>query len=377
MRRALETGAPFGLLLWVVLAGALAGCEGEDGPLYPEEDWPDFNFGVDATVLDAKVVDASAGPQPDAARPDGALDGALLDGAMRLDADLDGALLDGSAADADAPTPVLRRSAGCDQVEPHARGGTWIRAMDFGPAAGGIRGFYLTVPRGYDPGVPSRLIVGFPGTDGLGGRLRDKIGIEDGVANEIFVYPDPLWRDWGGTRFAGGWQLGPYGGIDAGDEDLHFTSALLDHMQDNYCIDLDRVFVTGHSWGGDMANFVSCFLGDRVRASAPAAARSPFHSPVDECVGQPATWTFFGIADDHFNLPTPGSLGDRARDYWVAKNNCTGVDAAERLDFGPEEQCFDYLGCDVPTRYCLYGPETAHQVPPYFSAAIMAFFRSF
>lgn len=376
------------LSLLLVLVGAFAGCEGEDGPLYPEEDWPDFNFRTDAGELDAQVPDANLrdGAQPDAMQPSG--DATLSDAALAdaaLDPDLgiefDAQSPDAGQVDAAPPMPMVRPSAGCGQVEPHLRGGEWIRAMDFGPAAGGVRGFFVTVPQRYDPTVPSRLIFGYPGTDWLGGQIRDYLSIESGLGNEIFVYPDPLWRDFGNWGNRGGWQLGPNGFNATGDEDLEFTSALLDHMQDNYCIDLDRVFVTGHSWGGDMAHVVSCFLGDRVRASAPAAANSPywFRGPGDplECAGQTAVWTFFGIADDHFNLPTPGSYGAEGRDFWLEQSNCIGVEAAEPLEFGPQEQCFEYLGCDVPTRYCLYGPEARHQIPRYFGAAIMDFFRSF
>lgn len=40
--------------------------------------------------------------------------------------------------------------------------------------------------------------------------------------------------------------------------------------------DTERVFATGHSWGGDMAQVVSCFLGERFRATVPVAANRPY-----------------------------------------------------------------------------------------------------
>ena len=361
-----------GLALAVLMA---SGCESEDGPLFPEADWPDFKFNADAR-LDADVEPGDgrdAAVDPDASEADATRQ-------ADADVDTDAELPDAELPDA-APPLMLRRSAGCGQAEPHRRGGEWIDAMQFSPGAGGVRGFYLTVPANYDAEQPSRLIVGYPGTDWLGGQIRDYLRIEGGRANEIFVYPDPLWRDFGNWGTKGGWLLGPHGFNASGEEDLNFTVELLDHIQDNYCVDLDRVFVTGHSWGGDMAHVVSCFLGDRLRASAPAAANDPYwfrapDGPV-ECAGQAAVWTFFGVADDHFNLDPPGTYGDNGRDFWLEKSNCVGVDAAVELDFGPEEDCFDYQGCDVPTRYCQYGPATRHQIPPYFGDAIMAFFRSF
>ena len=64
-----------------------------------------------------------------------------------------------------------------------------------------------------------------------------------------------------------------------GDQDLVFTEAVLDYMESNYCIDRQRIFATGHSWGGDMAQVVSCFLGPRLRASVPVAAMTRATDP--------------------------------------------------------------------------------------------------
>lgn len=343
----------------------------------------------DLEPWDLPRLDGAIDPR-DAAPRDAAVDGSLADGAPPTDL---GPTLDAAppAPDMqpppdmlpdlppDAAPPPLNVSAGCGQPEPHRRGGEWVVEMDLGPAAGGLRGFYISVPQRYDPQRPNALILGYPGTDWLGGQIRDYLRLEDGSrTNEIFVYPDPLWRDFGNWGTHGGWLLGPDGFNAQGDEDLHFTAALLDHLEASYCIDLDRIFVTGHSWGGDMAHVVSCFLGDRVRAAAPAAANSPFwFASVDDCPGETAIWTFFGVADDHFNLDPPGLYGDQCRDFWLDQNGCDGVDAHQVIDLGPDEQCFAYAGCAVDTRYCLYGPATRHQIPPYFSREVMRFFRSF
>lgn len=364
---------------WGVVALALFGCD--DGGDATPEDGRDFRPQIgDLAVPDAAPTDRGAGDM--AARdmgppPDAALDmGSLMDAAH--DAARDATILDAAPIDMQPDAAPINASVGCGQPEPHRRGGEWIVEMDFGAAAGGVRGFYITVPQSYDPEQPSALILGYPGTDWLGGQIRDYLRIEGGRANEIFVYPDPLWRDFGAWGVRGGWQLGPDGFNAQGDEDLQFTAALLDHLENNYCIDRDRVFVTGHSWGGDMAHVVACFLGDRVRAAAPAAANSPFwFASVDDCPGETATWTFFGVADDHFDLEEPGLYGDQCRDFWLEQSGCPDVEAHEVLDLGPEERCYRYEGCATETRYCLYGPAARHQIPPYFAREVMAFFRSF
>ncbi len=274
-------------------------------------------------------------------------------------------------------------SPGCSLAPKDPAGGVNVM-IDAGPEGDGVRRFYLSLPADYDPEVPHRLILGFPGTNWVGEMIAPYLGLEgDAVApksDEIFVYPDPLWRDFDGWGKLGGWLLGPHAAPADGDQDLVFTEAVLDYMESNYCIDRQRIFVTGHSWGGDMAQVVSCFLGPRFRASVPVAANRPYwfedgDTWVD-CPGSTAVWTMFGQADDHFNAQTPGL---ECRDFWLDERGCTGVDAATPLDLGDApDECVEYQGCSATTRFCLYGAQYGHQVPAdYFAAATMAFFRSF
>ena len=126
-----------------------------------------------------------------------------------------------------------------------------------------------------------------------------------------------LWRDFDGWGTLGGWLLGPYAAPANGDEDLAFTSAILDYMGENYCVDPARVFATGHSWGGDMAMVVACFLGDRFRAAVPVAANRPYWFERDggwaDCVGETAMWHMFGEGDTHFtDQAFAGSSATRA-----------------------------------------------------------------
>lgn len=273
-------------------------------------------------------------------------------------------------------------SPGCGLPPLHAAGGVQVE-IDAGPAGDGMRGFFLSLPADYDPNQPHRLILGYPGTDWVGEQIQPYLALEDEPAgDEIFVYPDPLWRDFPGWGTLGGWVLGPHAAPADGDQDLVFTGAILDYMADNYCIDPTRVFATGHSWGGDMAMVVSCFLGDRFRASVPVAANRPYWfedgGGVVDCAGETAVWTMFGRADEHFNTQDyPGQYGDECRDFWLAESGCAGVDQSTDLGLGEAMECVEYTGCSRPTRYCLYDESFGHQRPDYYPAATMAFFRSF
>jgi polyhydroxybutyrate depolymerase len=274
-------------------------------------------------------------------------------------------------------------SPGCGKAPPHAAGGVQV-TLDAGPAGDGMRSFFLSRPAQYDPAVPHKLIVGYPGTSWVGKQIQPYLDLEaDAHDDEIFVYLDPLWRDFTGWGNLGGWLLGPYAAPANGDQDLVFTGAVLDYLADQYCLDPTRVFATGHSWGGDMAQVVSCFLGERFRAAVPVAANRPywFESAPGQfitCPGTTAVWTMFGSGDDHFTWQDhPGQFGDECRDFWLHARGCAGVDQVTDLGIGAPGECVAYQGCSSDVRYCLYGPATAHQRPDYYPAETMKYFRSF
>jgi polyhydroxybutyrate depolymerase len=78
----------------------------------------------------------------------------------------------------------------------------------------------------------------------------------------IAVYPQGLLLD--GQPF---WaSAGP---VDEGIDELPFVSALLDDLQQHWCVDAHRIYVTGFSNGGGMTGFLACRLASRIAAFAP------------------------------------------------------------------------------------------------------------
>jgi len=61
------------------------------------------------------------------------------------------------------------------------------------------------------------------------------------------------------------------GPIDEGIDDLLFIADLLTTLQRGYCIDASRIYVTGFSSSGGMANFLACRLAGRIAAAAPVS----------------------------------------------------------------------------------------------------------
>ena len=249
----------------------------------------------------------------------------------------------------------------------------------------GERGYHLVVPETYNSDVPSRLIFGFAGTNWIGEQIRPYLGLEVyAESNDIFVSPDPLWRDFDGWGNLGGWVLGPHATPADGMQDLDFTEAIIAELSEQYCIDSNQIYATGHSWGGDMAQVVSCFLGQHFRATVPVAANRPYWfepgdgSPV-VCTGETAVWTMFGSNETHFTWQDySGQYGDECRDFWLDENGCNGSSSYTDLNLGPNAECVEFEGCDVSTRYCLYDGIYGHQIPEdYYAEETMRFFHSF
>ena len=284
-----------------------------------------------------------------------------------------------TGGDTDTDTSPSVGSAGCGKAVDLAPGGVQI-TLDAGADGGGERGYWLSLPENYDPDHAYAVVLGYPGTNWVGEQIQPYLDLERyGAGDYLYAYPDPQWHDFTGWGTYGGWLLGPHAAPADGMADLVFTTAILDQLEAEYCVDTARVFVTGHSWGGDMAAVVGCFLGDRVTATAPVAANEPywFDGGADfACAGNPAVWTWFGVADDHFTWQSyAGEFGDMQDAFWAEAHAC--AEETTPVEVGPEDDCVAHTGCSADTRYCLYGPDTEHQAPAGYAQATMAWFGGF
>jgi poly(3-hydroxybutyrate) depolymerase len=229
-------------------------------------------------------------------------------------------------------------------------------------AAGLERGYYVSVPPAYDASVPNRLVFGYHGSNYTGSRMRQYLDLERAplVAGTVFVYPDGLPLPNQPDHVA--WVL------TDGERDLVFFDELLAKLQSEYCIDSERIFVNGQSYGGLMTNAVGCLRGDVVRAIAVVAGSGPRGSSA--CRGQVAAWLTHGVEDESVDF----SSGEASRDHWVAANHCTTMTLP-----GMPEPCQDYQGCDAghPVVWCPHMNDGGHQHPSFGRAAVREFLASF
>jgi polyhydroxybutyrate depolymerase len=273
----------------------------------------------------------------------------------------------GASADAGGGTAGVGGSAGASSTDggPGSSGcgkaGRTGAFQDTMTAFGLQRGYYLSVPATYDPMVKQRLVFGYHGSNYTGMKMRTYLTLEQAplLNGTIFVYPDGLPLPNQADNIA--WVL------TADGRDIAFFDELYAKLSAEYCIDTDRVFVNGQSFGGLMTNAVGCLRGNVVRAIAVVAGSGPRSMT---CQGQVAAWLTHGTDDDS----VPFASGEASRDYWLGANHCTTMTTTT-----DPPQCLNYQGCDSghPVIWCPHTADGGHQHPSFGRAAVRAFLAGF
>ena len=128
---------------------------------------------------------------------------------------------------------------------------------------GGLqRTYVLHLP----PGPPNGLVLNLHGAGMTGNQQADLTGYNSVADRYGFVvaYPDGFDTTWADGRGA---SLPDRQGVD----DVGFLSTLIDQLSRAYAVPPGRVFVTGMSAGGFMANRLACERADLVTAIAPGS----------------------------------------------------------------------------------------------------------
>jgi len=262
-------------------------------------------------------------------------------------------------------------------------------------SSGESREYLLYVPKSYDPGEPTPLVISMHGGAMWPAAQRDLSGWNRLAESQglIVVYPAGLRL--GGTG-PSAWRL-MRDGSDL-TRDVRFISDLIDVLATDYSIDLTRIYADGLSNGGGMAYVLSCALSDRVAAVGMVAAAQmlpaswcqegrpfpmiAFHGTADAIVPYEGgtTWVWNGSFPD---------VSEWVSD-WARRNLCAPDITESRV--ADDVTRHDYINCpeDAPvTLYTIHGgghtwpgggpvPEwflgpTSHSIDA--TATMWAFFR--
>ncbi|HEU0001028.1 MAG TPA: PHB depolymerase family esterase [Ktedonobacteraceae bacterium] len=108
------------------------------------------------------------------------------------------------------------------------------------------------------------VVINYHGYDNTAQNTAQhtNMGAEADKAGFILVFPQavdspPSWD-------AGIGHYGPTGDAD----DVQFTRDLISYLENNYCVDTHRIYVTGYSEGGGMVYRLACELSQQIAAFA-------------------------------------------------------------------------------------------------------------
>jgi len=219
------------------------------------------------------------------------------------------------------------------------------------------RELYITLPVNYDNSKPYKILfamlcLGSTAEDFVhhnpdqdhpspyyGQRALDK--------NNDYIFVAP-----GGDTYGHPWST-------TDDRDHKFFGQLLTLLEDNYCIDQSRVFVTGYEFGAMVTNSLAQAFQHRIRAVAVYAV-ADYNIYLPKNAGKPIAWmAVHGKGDTKCSY-------DRAKSSAVKrilKYNGVCIDETTREDVSdeiPEEVgdnghlCYDFQTVDprFPVKFC-------------------------
>jgi len=210
------------------------------------------------------------------------------------------------------------------------------------PLNGVDRTYLFTPPRDNSPNTASPLIVAFHGRTNSNERVRGYFGLDRAADTYAIAYPSGIPNG-----------NGSYSWSNPGDKasqlrDIAFFDAIVKEVSESRCIDMDRIYVVGHSLGAWMANSVACVRGGVVRASATVGGSTT----MGNCNGPSAAL----ILNNPKDTLSPHKDSERMRDVRLQSNVCGGA----KSDSEPREfSCEEYAGCGMnPVLFCPHTIDT-------------------
>jgi polyhydroxybutyrate depolymerase len=239
------------------------------------------------------------------------------------------------------------------------------RPLETFRVAGRERHAIVVLPEPYRASRPHALVFAFHGRTNDNLRARRYFGLERAAhRSTIYIYPAAL-PDRSG-RFAWADPGDPADGL----RDFALFDVILDQVSSTYCIDLDAVYLVGHSLGASFANSLACARAQRIRGVASVAGGiAPSH-----CAGAVAALLLHNPHDE----AVPLSEGERARDVLLGRSGNEARWVGQQVGaFG----CRRYGGRASPLFWCLYAQDVTargryypHQWPPGAAQGIIEFF---
>lgn len=234
---------------------------------------------------------------------------------------------------------------------------------------GGMTRYYKAhVPAHYQPGTPAPLLVALHGGGGnMEYQATDKYyGLISKSDKEGFIAVFPNGFSWFKSGKLATWNAGKCcgGARNQNVDDVGFIRQIIDNVTHQFNIDRRKIFATGMSNGGMMAQRLACEMSDVFKAVAPVAGTDNTKS----CSPQKPISILEIHAKDDDHVLFNGGAGPGVQDKsnvteftsvpetisrWVKRNGCDTK--AKRVLDKPGAYCDSYSQCKggVEVRLCV------------------------
>jgi polyhydroxybutyrate depolymerase len=231
---------------------------------------------------------------------------------------------------------------------------------------------WLLFPTAYDGNTPMPVLFGFHGCGSSNYGNADRTEYSDQTRNNVL-----------GTDYVVAIPLAASKDCFNYNTDITRTKALYDDLVNNYCVDIDRVFATGHSSGAQF--IVQILTGNhtadaaylKFKGVAPVAASDygavTTPTPIVYIQGQNDT-VRGGNGKSTVDRFVSGNMCGSASMPYAGVNDCTS--GGTMVDPG----CVEYADCAEPTVWCSHDDpaysNTSHGIPCFAAQAMDLFFKS-
>jgi polyhydroxybutyrate depolymerase len=256
-------------------------------------------------------------------------------------------------------TPGQERSsvaAACSPARTHAAG----TSVEQVTTADGPRSYRLHVPPSYSGSSSVPLVLSLHGYAMNAAQQESSTGFSAAADGSGFVvaYPEGLTNSVGLRHWNHMLEPAP------APDDVGFIDELLDTLENELCIDINRVYAAGMSMGAMMTVRLACSLSPRIAAvAAVAGAYYPplltQATPTDVCPGARPVPLLVVHGTGDMAVPFTGGPGAIGYDFrlpidnsgpehdvmqgWAAHNDCTG--ARQEWNVGVNVRLVSYGAC--------------------------------
>lgn len=229
-------------------------------------------------------------------------------------------------------------------------------------AQAAARGALWITPVQATAGMP--LVIVMHGDGGTARTFHEQFSYEEASGGwATLVYPDGIHQGWDTES-------------TERNKDIDFLDALIEEAVNTRNVDAARVFLTGYSSGGFLAQLYACQRSARVRgiatheAGAPYNQREKWPNGSPKCPGQKPVATL--VTHGREDYAVSFKSGVYSAFYWARVNGCD-VKHANATGY---PQCYSYAACEPgkPVVFCDI-PNLGHWVWSEGAVASARFFQ--